>query len=181
MKKQLAVILAFVLPLALILIVAGSVYLPNLFLKTEYDFIYAACNTSSYYDCQNEIPQRFGVEDGKVIFTPPSKLPEREQWSIDEVSDVRFFFHDTEKNESREITFKDVSRYSLSPLVTSPDGVTFGRGWDNNDDFFFMMSGRSNYEYTLSKGRSRSKLYLVNNDNDYYYNRSIHFLGWVLK
>lgn len=49
-KKNFALLLAFLLPVALIIIVAASTYLPSLFLSTDYNFVYTSCTDGrSYY------------------------------------------------------------------------------------------------------------------------------------
>ncbi len=154
-KKNIIVLLAFALPILLIVGIAASTYLPGLLLSTEYDFVYSICGDASsryYYpdDCD--------------------KKPE----------DQHFFLHETEANESREITKVEVADLELSSLLTSPDGVTVDSGYNYNGGEFFPFFDRSSrYGYYLSKGDKHRALNLVGGD-EYYYNRGFKFIGWVV-
>ena len=94
--------------------------------------------------------------------------------------------HDTKKNENKEISLLDVQKLKLSGLLTSPDGVTVSSGYSPTGgcgEFFIFggCGGSSSYGYYLAKGRSRSKLNLINNSDSYYYNNNFQFLGWVIE
>jgi len=72
-KKNFAILLAFILPILLIVIVALSSYLPSLFLSTNYNFVYTACtdgrNSYPYY-CENYLQKRYSVVDNKLVVNP---------------------------------------------------------------------------------------------------------------
>ena len=176
-KKNFAVLLAFALPILLILVVALTTYLPSLFISTNYDFIYISCNdsSSSYYsyNCNGYVQKRlYSVVDDKFV--------------VNEKYTARIFLHDTKKNENKEISLLDVQKLKLSGLLTSPDGVTVSSGYSPTGgcgEFFIFggCGGSSSYGYYLAKGRSRSKLNLINNSDSYYYNNNFQFLGWVIE
>lgn len=194
-KKNFAILLAFLLPILLIVIVALSTYLPSLFLSTHYNFIYASCpdGTSRYpYNCDNydynylqKLQKHFSVVNNKLVVVPidPSQdLNENKIPDIKENYTLRIFLHDTQKNESHEITLEEAQTLTLNSLLTSPDGVTVSNNYSyNGDDFFFPFGGRSSsYGYYLNKGNSHRKLNLINNNDRYYYQNNFQFLGWVL-
>ena len=93
------------------------------------------------------------------------------------------FLHDTQKNESREITLAEAKTLNMDSLLTSPDGVTVSNGYNysGGGDFFFLFGGgRSDYGYYLMKGNSKKKLNLINVSDRSYYQNNFQFLGWVL-
>ena len=186
-KRNFAVLLAFILPIALIIIVALSTYLPSLFISTKYNFVYTSCTDGrSYYNynCDVYLKNRYIVSDGKLVVNPVDATQDlnkngtpdfKEQYSD------RIFLHDTQKNESREISAAEAQALTLSGLITSPDGVTVSSHYDRNGgDFFLFGGGYSSYGYYLTKGNSRSKINLVNNSDQYYYQNNFQFIGWVL-
>ncbi len=187
-KKNFAILLAFILPVVLIIIVALSTYLPSLFLSTNYNFIYSACvdgTSYSYGGCDNYLQKRYVVVNNKLVINTVNPNQDSDGDKILDINEnytARIFLHDTEKNESREITLEEAQTLSLNSLLTSPDGVTVSSHYDRNNggDFFFFGGGSSSYGYYLTKGKSRDKLNLINRDDRYYYRDNFQFIGWVL-
>ena len=181
-KTHFSIILAFTLPILLIIGVALSVYIPSLFISTNYDFIYTACEYKNSYRsyCNNDL---YSVENGRIVEkevvseddTSPKKVVIQEERSY------RLFLHDTEKNESREITLEEAKNYELSGLLTSPDGINFSSSYDRNSDIFFLFGSGSSYGHYLTKGNAKKKLNLINDDGSYYYRNSSVFIVWIIK
>ncbi len=189
LKKNFAILLAFILPIVLIVIVALSTYLPSLFISTSYNFVYTSCTDgASYhysYNCDNYLSRRYSVVGNKIIANAIDPTLDSDNDKIPDIKEnytARIFLHDTEKNESREITFEEAQTLTLNSLLTSPDGVTVSSQDDRSGgDFPFVFgSGRSSYGYYLTKGKSRSKINLINNTDQYYYQNNFQFVGWVL-
>lgn len=187
-KRNFAILLAFVLPILLIIIVVLSTYLPSLFVSTDYNFIYTSCTDSRNYSfpyyCNDYLQQRHSVVGGKLVVNPVDITRDSNK---DEVPDfganytARIFLHDTKKNESREITLEEAQMLTLNSLLTSPDGVTVSSNYSyGGGDFFIFGGGHSSYGYYLTEGKSRSRLNLINNTDRYYYQNNFQFLGWVL-
>lgn len=185
-KKNFAIVLAFVLPVALVAIIALSTYLPSLFLSTNYNFVYSSCTdgTSYYpYYCNNYLQKRYSVVNGEIVVNSIDPAQDSDKDGIPDINEnytARIFLHDTKKNESREIALEEAQTLSLNGLLTSPDEVTVSSNYDRGADFFFLFDGGSSYGYYLTKGKSRSKLNLINNDDRYYYRDNFQFIGWVL-
>lgn len=187
LKQNLALVLAFALPVVLIVAVALGRYLPSLFVSTSYNFIYTACADTTnyyYYNCEQYLQQRYLVENGKLVTRTVNLKQDNNkdgQPDFNETYDGRIFLHDTKKNESREITLEEAKLLTLNNLLTSPDGITVSSHYDSNrSDFIFFGGGSSSFGYYLTKGNSRSKLHLINNDDRYYYQNNFQFIGWVL-
>lgn len=185
-KKNFALLLAFILPVLLIIIVALSTYLPSLFLSTNYNFIYTSCTdgTNYYpYRCDNYLSRRHAVVDNKIIVKPIDLTQNSDKDGVLDINEnytVRIFLHDTQKNESREIALEEAQTLTLNSLLTSPDGVTVSSSYDRGADFFFIFSGGSSYGYYLTKGKSKDQLNLINSDQRYYYRDNFKFIGWIL-
>lgn len=185
LKENLVIVLAMVLPLALVLTVAVSIYLPSLFLSTNYNFIYAACGDTDYFyysQCPGSLGYRYYVSDGQLFMR---NLPDSDtDVNKNEVPDyqevtTRLFLHDTQTNESREITFAETQTLKLDDSLISPDGVSVSGQYDRGTGFFLLFDTGSSFNYYLTRGNAESKLNLVN-QNGNYYRSNIKFIGWVL-
>lgn len=183
-RKNLLILLAFALPVILIVVVAVSAYLPSALLSTNYNFVYSSCNLGEDYypyNCAGYMRQLYSVVDGKLVLNaiPPNQDSDKNGiMDINENYSVRIFLHDTQKNESREITLTEARALELNGLLTSPDGVTVSSNYDRGPGFLFFDSG-SSYGYYLAKGNDRSKLNLINRDDQYYYQDNFRFIGWT--
>ncbi|MBI2097961.1 MAG: hypothetical protein HYT46_03455 [Candidatus Vogelbacteria bacterium] len=179
-KNNIAVILAFTIPILLVIGIALSVYWPS-FLSTDYDFVYATCdnngvnrygNSFTYpRDCNSYLNRLYKVENGKLTA----------QLSADESYVTHLFLHDSQKNEGREIALAEAQALKLNGLITSPDGVSVENVYGRDVDFFPFFGGSSRSGYYLTKGNKRQKLNLVGEDErNYYYRDNFKFIGWVI-
>ena len=185
LKKNFAILLAFILPIVLIAIVAVSTYLPALFLSTDYNFVYSSCTGADryYYRCDNYLQKRYMVVNDKLVVNPidPNQDSDNDGTpDIDENYTARIFLHDTKKNESKEITLEDAQKLTLDSLLTSPDEITVSSSYERGGDLFYLFGNSSTYGYYLTKGKSKSRLNLINSDDRYYYRGNFQFIGWVL-
>ena len=186
-KKNFVVLLAFALPVLLIGGVFLSMYLPSLFLTTNYNFVYTSCDGDAnyyYYNCNNYLQNRYTVVNGVISanVVEDTFLDQNQNGIIDaeEKFTARIFLHDTEKNESREITIEEAQALKLNGLLTSPDGVSVSSHYNRGGDFFIFGGGSSSYGQYLTKGNSRTRLNLINSSDRYYYQSNFQFIGWVL-
>lgn len=183
-KKNFVLLLAFSLPVLLIVGVALSIYLPSQLLSTKYDFVYALCtNGTSYtFGCQDPARLPYQVQNGALVVTeidPKQDLNGNGVPDINERYRYRLFLHNTQKNESTEITLDQGKTLQLSGLLTSPDGLTISDGYSGGSDFF-LFGGSSTYGHYLSKGKAKSRLNLVSGADWYSYDNNFQFIGWVL-
>lgn len=189
-KNNIAVILAFSLPILLVIGIALSAYWPS-FLSTDYDFVYATCDrgVASYYEghypynCVNYLNSRYEVENGKLTIIEVQPPP-KEALVVDRpyvILTSRLFRHDSLKNQGREITLAEAQTLKLNELITSPDGVSVESAYDRGVNFFPFFDGSPRSGYYLTKGSKKQKLNLVNEDERNYYDRdNFKFIGWVI-
>lgn len=177
LKNNYLVLIAILLPILFIIIVTLTAYLPSIFLKTNYDFIYAICedNTNNYpRSCKKYLNNKYSIINTKIVLNNDPKTKESSNY------ESRLFIHDTENNESKEISYTEALDYSYSNLLTSPDGVTVSSGYQDRADFFIFSSSNSGYEHNLIKGNVKKKLNLINNSNRYNYENNFIFIGWII-
>jgi len=182
LKNNFVIIFAFSLPVVLIAVVALSAYLPSVFLSTNYNFVYAACTDGSSYNsyrCDDYLQQRYSVVDGSLVVNEVVLQKDGARDTNEEYC-ARLFFHNTETNETREITVEQAQELMFSELLTSPDGVTVSSEYDRGADIFLLFDSGSSYGHYLVKGNMKRKLNLINSDDRYYYRNNFKFIGWAL-
>ena len=183
-KQNFIIILAFLLPVIILVGITAIVYLPSFFLSTDYDFIYLSCSSNNSRDCDNYIKDRYKITNGKMVINE-NKLPlDADKDGVADVN-IHIFLHNAKNNNSQELLLKEVKKLSLSDLLTSPDGVTISDGYSRRNSGgglfpFFYDGGGRDYNYYLVKGNSRKKLNLINSARRNYYQNNIHFIGWVM-
>jgi hypothetical protein len=186
-KQNFALVIAFSLPVLLIVGIALSAYLPSLFISTNYNFVYSSCadGTNNYYSyrCDNYLQQRYSVVDGQLVVNDVDPTQDSDNDGIPDVKEgytARLFLHNTKSNETREITLKEAESLNLNELITSPDGVSVSSHYDRGADFFLLFDGGSTYGHYLVKGNAKSKLNLINDEDRYSYRNNFQFIGWTL-
>ncbi|MCS7092676.1 MAG: hypothetical protein NZM26_05010 [Patescibacteria group bacterium] len=185
--QNLAVVLAFALPILFVSIIAFAIYFPSIFLSTKYDFVYATCiNEASYdsYYCKDYLKKRYSVINQKLVINTVD-LAQDESKSLAHYDSkanytTRLFLHDTTKNQSREITPDEAQKLSLSPLLTSPDGVSVSDAYEGGASFFLFYDKGYSYSHYLVKGRHKKRLNLIGSVGRYAYREGFRFIGWVL-
>src|SRR3990167_3813581 len=164
MKEKLPLIVGILIPILLILFVVVSVYLPSLFVKPKYDFVYT---TNARYDYDVK------VLDGKISATPRYN---DQYYSGNQYRrtppEPTFFVYDVTADKSKSISLAQAQTYNLDSSNKSPDGFTVGRNESDGYSFFPFFYGSSQRGvYLQGKGLNRKI-------QDQYYD--FQFLGWVL-
>lgn len=186
-NKPILVGVAFLLPLLFVAIVFFSAYIPSVTLSTDFNFVYATCNegNNTYsYNCSNYLNNLYSVENGRLMELPVSAELDSDRDDIPDIDEnyrTRLFIHDTELDESREVTLEEAQTLNLRDLITSPDGVAVEWEYSRGNGYFLFYSSSSNYGYYLTKGNARKQLNLISDADRYYYRDDFMFLGWVME
>ena len=173
-KKNISLVIGIAIPLLMILFVAGSIYVPTLFVKPA--------SVNFLYETGDEYPYaaaRYVVEKGKLTKDESSAVQNQNSNypSVKPQISTKLFVHDVAKNESREVSFEEAQALSLNTNVLSPDGFEIVNGSNGGGVFPFFYSGNDyNSRYLSGHGVSK-KLNLRLNNGNYY--GSFRFLGWI--
>lgn len=162
------------IPILMILFVAGSIYLPGLFIKPHFNFLYVSGDDSSYYYYNNGY--QYSVQNGTLIKNE-AKQPENQNYNPPRV-EPKLYLYDVAKNESKEISFAEVQNLQLDSSVKSPDEFEVVYGSRDDGFFPFFYGGGTDYNARYIKGHNVSKkLNLQFNGSPYYNN--FRFIGWI--
>lgn len=168
--KNLPLLVGLAIPFLMILFVAASIYLPQLFSHAEpkQDFLYV---TGESYPTEH-----FVVRNGKLekreIKLPENRPPPREP---------RLFVHDVSKNESREISFDEAQKFILDSRNQSADGFEVVYGTRGSGFFPLLFWSDTDYQsvYLKGPGKARKMNVVLSAPPHYYYN--FRFLGWIVQ
>lgn len=171
-KRNVTLVIGISIPILMILFVAGSIYLPGLFIQPHTNFLYVSVDDSYYYYNNGS---QYSVQNNKLVKNE-IKQPTNQYYNPPPL-EVKLYVYDVEQNKATEISFTDAQNLNLDSNTKSPDGFEVVDG--NNDGFFpFFWGSGTDYETRYLKGHSVSKkLNLQLNGGSYYNN--FRFIGWI--
>ena len=178
-KKDRLLWVAMGLPVAMILFVVGSIYLPHLWApQPQYDFLYAGSDETSYphegyafslmvvgrhlvkedTGCQqsNDSQMKIGASAVGLLCVEP-----------------RLYRYNASTGESLDISYDEAAQLRLDDRKTSPDGFTLKTG--NGGGGMFFGSGYSGSSLFLTGPAVSARLDLHGLQNAY----NFRFIGWI--
>lgn len=168
-KQKLPLIIALCIPLLMIILVAGFIYIPGIGKKPKYDFVYLSGSTS-YYGTQE-----YKVSGGKIVKYPITQDKMYAGGIVPNESMPLFYLYSVANQSATELSLEQAQSITLDASNTSPDAYIIERG---NGGGGFPFGGNGNYNTWYIKGHNRAtKLNLKLTGGDSYYN--FQFLGWV--
>ena len=170
-KQKLPLIIGLTIPIVMILVLGGIVYIPSLFVHPQHDFLYT--NNDDYYS-----GQEYSVVNGKLVVRPLT-AEELKFRGTATPPEPKYYVHDVKTNSSREITLAAAQKLNLDSNHISDDGYEIVRGGYGGDIFPFFY-GSSDYDsYYLRGHRVNKKLNLQQVGYRGYYYYQFNFLGWI--
>lgn len=170
-KKNITLVLGISIPILMILFVAGSIYLPSLFIKPHFNFLYAS--GGNYYYNQ----QQFSIQDGRLTRNDIKQSEKQKYYQSQKKSEL--YIYDITKNKAREVSFMEAQKLSLDTETKSPDGFTIVYGSRGNGGIFPFFSGSErDYAARYLKGHNVSRKLNLQPDGGHYYS-NFRFLGWI--
>lgn len=158
LKEKLPLFVGIGLPLFLILYVAVTAYLPLLFVKPKYNFIYT--EDSSYDYMVNVLNGRINIEQ---------KYNSNRTYRSTQPT---LFLYDVSSDRSTQISLAQAQGYTLDPSNKSLDGFTVGRSASDASYFPFFFGSYDRGTYLMGKGLNRKIT-----ERDYY---NFRFVGWIV-
>mgnify|MGYP001620081736 CR=1 FL=1 len=164
----------------MVLFIAGSIYLPGVFVKPKYDFLYFN-PSNEYYSSYGWQP--FIVQSGHLARNPqPKPLPQNygnttvppqpePEWKL--------YRHSVTNNESREVAFDEAAQLTLDTNQMSPDKFVVVNSYGGGDFLFPFFYGGGGEQAVYLKGHNIAKQMNIQKASSYYYD--FRFLGWITK
>jgi hypothetical protein len=173
-KKNLPLLLAFAIPVVMIVAIAISIYVPGIGKQPQHDFLYASGDTYngnySYMVINGFLQQVSRAVPLNAPGLPPGKVSEIPQT-------VNFYIYNVKTNSATQTPFDAAQKLHLNPSTQSSDGYIVERG---NGSGGFPFGGPSDYNSWYIKGHNRARtLNIQANNSTPYYSDNIQFLGWI--
>jgi hypothetical protein len=168
-KKNITLVVGISIPILMILFVAGSIYLPGLFIQPKFNFLYM-----SGYDYYYFNQYQYFVQNGKLV---RSEIQRSENQIYQPPREVKLYVYDVAKNESKEISFEEAQNLNLDPSPISPDGFEIVYGSRSESFFPFFFWSERDYNTLYLKGHNVSKKLNLQLSGSYYNN--FRFIGWI--
>lgn len=171
-KKNISLVIGISIPILMILLVAGSIYLPGVFIQPQYDFVYASGN-----DHYRGLVW-YSVRDG--VLTKDERAFTEEEKDALRHSDSHIYVYNVTRDESREISFEEAQRLRLDARTESPDGFEVVHGTHSEGIFPFFISSATDYRTVYLTGHNVSRKVDVPSYGSSY-GSDFLFLGWIQK
>ena len=189
-QRNLPVILAISLPVALVLFVALLAFIPNLGPKPEYDFLYtktqartmltpnAGCEVyANYYSIdQNQLTEK--PFDISVFESRDTTDPCYGHTSVVQKDAPQLFIYKIKEDKSEQISFNDAQKLTLQGTLSSPDGFEVQKRIINNGGILDIFGARNEGGVYTSRKNSYIKLNFPEQESSYYDN-DFSFISWV--
>lgn len=173
-KKNITLVIGIAIPILMILFVAGSIYLPGLFIKPHFNFLYASGDESH---CYNSVLQ-YSVQNNRLVRdTSNLQMQQNESANCPNI-EPKLYLYDVTINKSNDISFAEAQNLQLDSNVKSPDDFEVVYGSSGDSFFPFFYGGGTDYNSRYIKGHNVSKKLNLQLNGGYYYN-NFRFIGWI--
>jgi hypothetical protein len=167
-KKNLPLILALCVPLVMIVLVAGAIYLPSIGKKPNYNFLYVS--NTDYYNSD-----RYFVADHKLV-VEEKIYRDYEMIKSPQTSKGNLYLYNIQTNTAQDVSLEEAQKYILDASKTSPDGYEVTRGSGGGGGFLFG-GGYSDYNSYFIRGHNRALKLNLKTVGTY---PDMQFIGWVI-
>jgi hypothetical protein len=169
-KKNFTLILGISIPIIMILLIAGSIYLPGLFVHPQYNFLYVS-GDDAYYG-----RQQYSVQNGRLVKS--EFQPATNQIYQPPIIESKLYIYNVVENNAREVTFEGAQNLNLDSSNKSPDDFEVVYGSRSDSFFPLFFYSETDYSSRYLKGHNVSKKLNLQLNRSSYYN-NFRFLGWI--
>ncbi len=172
--KNLPLVVGIALPVFFILIISIVIFVPNWFIKPQYDFLYS--NANSYYNNQL-YTNTYAVQNNFLVLSP---LPVAKGYVASNTAiNPPLFIYNVKDNSTHQVDFNDVKNIVVDPGPSSPDGYIVKYQYSNEGIFALFGSNSNQNGYVIAKGNASKSLDGLNVSGSDYYSNNFKFLGWI--
>jgi hypothetical protein len=168
-------------PVLMMLFIAAAIYLPGLFKKPQFDFIYSTAEYSWAAPTLEVKDQKLGFKcaEDQHYYSSDTFTEKEITAKCSEEFLPKLHRYSIKDNTVSDISYADAKKLALDTNADSSDGYKVEQGNYGGDMFSGMFGGDSYNDYNAwyLKGHNRvAKLNIPNDSNSSYDTR---FLGWV--
>lgn len=169
-KKNLPLIIGIAIPVAMVLFIAGSIYLSSNAVHPQYDFLYTTRGYDNAYVIKNGQLTEWNAatSSDKNAYAPPPPYP---------YNAAKLYVYDVRQDKSVPVSFEKARTFTLYAEAMSPDGYIVSRGSSGGGGVFSLFYDGGDYNTWYIKSPKGAKKLDIQADGSYYYD--IQFLGWI--
>jgi len=174
--KNIPLLVGITLPILFIIFISIIIFVPNLFIKPQYNFLYS--NNDFYYTYDQQYLNSYSVEGGHLVATRLRASPD--PYVVYKGENPPLFLYDVKNDSTHQITFAETQNLNIDAGPSSPDGYVVDYQYRNSGIFDLFGSNNGQSGYVISKGGASKKLHILNSDSYTYYNSGkVKFIGWI--
>jgi hypothetical protein len=184
-KNNLSLIFGISIPILMVIFVAISIYVPQIFIKPGYDFLYLIGRNECYIQpvrqensqvcLQGKTVQIYSIQNGKLIKNITDE--EIAKCQAGQMPQLKIFLYDINSGKGRETSYDHASSLNMDSSLKSPDGFEIIRGSNSGGFFPFYFYSGNDYNSRYITGNNISKKLNIQQEGYSYYN--FVFLGWI--
>ena len=177
-KENIPLAVGLALPVLLVLVLAAVIYVPRLYVKPQYDFVYAVGDYPQYFNDIDKTVTTYRIVDEQVRkeVVPYAQLGDQ-NWPRLNVG-PQFYRYDVTEEKSVPLNESELMQIRLNPSQKSPDGFELNYGRGDENVFEAVFGGRDYSERVLEKGSVGVAVNIEGDNNNYDYR--FHLIGWTI-
>lgn len=175
-KENLPLIIGLAIPVLMVIVLVAVIYLPRLYIKPTYNFVFATGSYPTYQDNATKEKTEYTVIDGRLTKDISAIVYHFSTYYSE--NSPKFYRYNVTEKKTLPISDKEVMRLSLDPSQTSPDGFVLNYGTQVDNVFEGLFGGGRDYsQHVLEKGSVSIPITLPLTDDRY--SSNFHFVGWI--
>ena len=174
-KENLPLIIGLSLPVLMVIVLVAVIYIPRLYTKPTYDFIYTVGSYPVYYNSEPQEKIEYMIIDEKLQ-KDISSLTVMPKYYADYTPN--FYRYSVTENRSIPLSDEEVMRLKLDPSKKSPDGFVLNYGVEVDNVFEGIFGeGRDHSQRVLEKGSVSIPISIPSVIGRY--STNVFFVGWI--
>ncbi|MEI7792193.1 MAG: hypothetical protein WCI57_01755 [Candidatus Berkelbacteria bacterium] len=169
-------------PVLMMLFIAAAIYLPGLFKKPQFDFIYSTAEYSYANPLLEVKDQKLGFKcaDDQHYYSSDDSTSKEIAAKCTEEFLPKLHRYSIKNNTVMDISYADAQKLVLDTNADSSDGYKVEQGNYNNGDMFSgMFGGGYNEDYNAWYLKGHNRVVKLNITNDSNSSSDTKFVGWV--
>lgn len=181
-KEQLPLIIGLAIPVLLIAVLAAIIYVPRLYVKPSFDFVYAVGSYPVSLDSEAKTRVEYSVVNDRLKkTTSPAEVSldpnDKYYYGLHVTTPPDFYRYDVTEHKSISLSEEEILQLTLDPNEAAPDGFKMSYGQEGDDIFSSLFGGRDYAKRILVKGTVSVPLNVVSGSDRY--GSEFHFIGWL--
>lgn len=171
-KNNLPIIFGISIPILMVIFVVLSIYIPQLFIKPQYNFIYVTGDNNCFVDRKNV--QIYSVANNKIVKNVSDES--FQNCIAGTMPQPKLFLYNVADNTNTEVLVGGINNLFIDSSQRSPDGFEIVQGSYSGGFFPFYFYSHSDYSSRYISGHNFSKKLNIQPEGSYY---NFALLGWV--